>query len=170
MAKVKATIRDGRGLMPAFRQFSDRDLDALVALIRSTPDDPDVASSSNTLEQQLMSEGARQLARAAREKGNARRGAIVFHQPQTACSKCHSASHTENPLGPDLTALPDETTDLHLVESILEPSKAIRRGYEPVTLLLSDGPHIDGIHCGRTKQLGCVSRSLGGRRDSRDLA
>ena len=89
------------------------------------------------------------LVRAALEQGDAQRGAIVFHQPHMACNKCHSVGDRENPLGPELTKLPAETTDRQLVESVLEPSKVIRKRYEPVTLLLTDGRALTGPGRGR---------------------
>lgn len=138
-AEIKETITNGQGLMPAFHVFSDRELDALTAFIRSEPDAKTEAASEKSLEQQLLEEGAQSLAAASLEKGDAARGAAVFHQPQMVCSKCHIAGDNKNSLGTDLTNLPDDATNLHLVESILEPSKVIRRGYEQVSLVLSSG-------------------------------
>jgi putative heme-binding domain-containing protein len=137
--EMKKGIRNGQGLMPAFTQFSDRDINALIAFIRSPADAQTAVDSTVSLEQQLLAEDPESLVRAALEQGNAEHGAIVFHQPHMACNKCHLVADKDNPLGPDLTSLPDETTNLNIVESVLEPSKAIRRGYEPVTLLLRDG-------------------------------
>src|SRR5690242_5235352 len=70
------------------------------------------------LEFRLKGEGARSLAQAARKDGDAARGAIVFHQPQTTCAKCHVVDGGQLSLGPELTSLPKETTDEHLVESL----------------------------------------------------
>ena len=77
-------------------------------------------------------------------------GAIIFHQPNMACSKCHLVNEKQNPLGPELTKLPLETTDGQLVESVLEPSKSIRDGYEPVTFFLNDGQTVTGF-IGKTR-------------------
>lgn len=97
------------------------------------------------LEARLKLEGSAALARAARLEGDAGRGAIVFHQPQTTCAKCHVLDGTSAGLGPDLTGLPRETTDEHLVESVLEPSKVIRKGFELVTVGLTDGRVVAGM-------------------------
>src|SRR5262245_43641322 len=69
------------------------------------------------LEGRLKSEGAAALAFAAREEGDAARGAITFHQPHTTCAKCHAVDGSPSGLGPDLTSLPKETADAELVES-----------------------------------------------------
>ena len=143
--EMKTSIRNGQGLMPAFSQFTDGEVDALVAFIRSKPETQVKATSAKSLEQQLMAEGTETLARAALEQGDAKRGAIVFHQPHMACNTCHAVGDKENSLGPDLTRLPAETTDAQLVESVLEPSKVIRRGYEAVTFLLNDGRTLTGF-------------------------
>lgn len=97
------------------------------------------------LESRLKSEVPAVLATAARQEGDAYRGAIVFHPPQTTCTKCHSVDGTEIGLGPDLTALPREMTDESLVESLLDPSKSIRKGFELVTVATLDGRSISGL-------------------------
>jgi len=97
------------------------------------------------LERRLRSEGLASLAKEARANGQAKRGAIVFHQASSTCGKCHVVDGSKIGLGPDLAALPKDTTDEHLVESLLAPSKAIRKGFETVNLLLVDGRTLCGI-------------------------
>ena len=96
-------------------------------------------AQDSALETRLRIEGIPALAQAARREGNAAQGAIIFHQPQTLCIKCHAIDGEQVGLGPDLTALPRDTTDEQLVESVLEPSKVIRKGFELVTVGLTDG-------------------------------
>lgn len=100
---------------------------------------------AQTLESELKSVGAAGLVNAARDLGDAQRGAVVFYQPHLACTRCHIPDKENHRLGPDLTKLGKDVTDLHLVESILEPSKVIREGFEPVTLLTTDGNVATGI-------------------------
>ncbi|HEY2415269.1 MAG TPA: DUF6797 domain-containing protein [Pirellulaceae bacterium] len=104
-----------------------------------------VCAQDAGLEGRLKLEGAAALAVAARREGDAGRGAVVFHQPQTMCSKCHAVDGTQVGFGPELTALPRDTSDDYLVESILEPSKMIRKGFELVTVGLADGRVVTGI-------------------------
>ena len=104
-----------------------------------------VCAGAGTLEDQLRSEPIEYLIRAVREQGDAARGAIVFHQPHVACTKCHAVVDRENPLGPDLTRLPPDVNDAHLVESVLEPSKLIRQGYEAVSVITAEGRNLTGI-------------------------
>ena len=101
--------------------------------------------SAQTLQRQLLAETRTALARAAREHGDARRGAVVFYQPYLACTRCHISGKRDNPLGPDLTKIDQDTSDIHLIESILEPSKVIRQGFEPMTLVTAEGKTVTGI-------------------------
>jgi putative heme-binding domain-containing protein len=103
---------------------------------------------TQTLEDTLAAEGTQALARQARERGDARRGAILFHQPQAACARCHEGDGGTGtpPLGPDLARLDrKETTDEALVESVLFPSRQIRQGFAPVTVATADGRTLTGL-------------------------
>jgi putative heme-binding domain-containing protein len=98
-----------------------------------------------TLERQLAGEGASALARAAREEGDPGRGAVVFFQPHLGCTKCHGAGENATPPGPDLARMGKDVTDTYLVESILEPSKATKKGFETVAIATVDGRTLTGL-------------------------
>jgi putative heme-binding domain-containing protein len=115
-------------------------LSSLAALLLLLP-----AARGQTLEKQLTEENPQALARAARQAGDARRGAVHFHQPQVGCTKCHAVDGSPSPLGPDLTKLGKDATDVHLVESVLFPSKVIRQGFESVTVTTTDGRVLTGL-------------------------
>jgi putative heme-binding domain-containing protein len=97
------------------------------------------------LESQLLAEDPAALARAARERGEAARGAVLFYQQHLTCAKCHAYGAENSPLGPDLTKPERELTDVFLVESILQPSKEIREGYEPVVVITDEGKTVTGL-------------------------
>ncbi len=97
------------------------------------------------LEEQLLKEDPAKLARDARQRGDAKRGAVVFYQPAATCTKCHLEGEETSPLGPDVAKMGKETTDRYLVESILYPSKEIKQGYEMVTILTDRGMTITGL-------------------------
>lgn len=100
---------------------------------------------AQTLEAQLAAEGSAALAQAASEEGDPQRGAVVFYQPFLACTKCHAVGDKENSLGPDLAKIGAEIKTEHLVESILIPSKTIRKGFETVNIETNDGRSITGL-------------------------
>jgi putative heme-binding domain-containing protein len=104
------------------------------------------AVQAQSLDEQLRQVPAVDLANAARESGDAARGAVVFFQPYMACSKCHMIGKPAlNALGPDLTALGKDATDESLVESVLLPSKTIRKGYQSVTVVTAAGHTLTGL-------------------------
>src|SRR4051812_32748239 len=86
------------------------------------------ACVAQPLEVRLSREAPKELAAAARRNGNAARGAVLFHLPHVGCTKCHAVDGGPSPLGPDLTKLGGDATDEYLVESVLSPSKSIRKG------------------------------------------
>ena len=118
----------------------------IVSLLRATcafGDDGSLVVP--TLEKQLLAEGSAVLAKAARQQGDATRGAVLFYQPHLTCTKCHTFGEESSPLGPDLTKPEKKATDVFLVESILEPSKEIREGYEPVVVITDEGLTVTGL-------------------------
>ena len=96
------------------------------------------------LAQQLLKEPVAELAKAARERGDAGRGAVLFFQPFLTCAKCHDAE-TGTQLGPDLATAGKEATAEYLVEAVLSPSKVIKKGYEPLTVVTTDGKSVTGL-------------------------
>ena len=103
------------------------------------------AAYSQTLESQLQTESVAALATAAKESGDAKRGAIVFFQQHLACSKCHSGDDPQRALGPDLTRYDKPPTDAELVESVLSPSKVLRKGFEAISIVTVDETMVTGL-------------------------
>lgn len=98
-----------------------------------------------TLSQQLLKEKAEVLAKTAREQGDASRGAIVFYRAELSCVRCHTTGEETARLGPDLAKIGKDTPDVHLVESILLPSKVIKKGFETVAITTKAGKTITGL-------------------------
>ncbi len=98
---------------------------------------------AQSLSRRLKAEPVERVASDARQKGNAIRGAILFTQQNLACTRCHAPGVNEA-VGPELAGLGSDVTDVYLVEALLEPSKAIRKGFESVTLVTNAGEVISG--------------------------
>jgi putative heme-binding domain-containing protein len=98
-----------------------------------------------TLQQQFVKEDAATLAKAARAQGDASRGAVVFHRPDLLCTRCHTPGEDSGKLGPDLAKAGQEATDVYLVESVLLPSKVIKKGFETITLTTKAGQTLTGL-------------------------
>ncbi len=109
-------------------------------------------STAQTLDEDLRRVPVTELAALAKSEGDAIRGAVLFFQQHMACSKCHAVGKAPlNSLGPDLTALGKEVSDEALVESVLLPSKVIRKGFESVTVVTADGKSLAALLVERTK-------------------
>ena len=101
-------------------------------------------AGAQTLTEKLIAEDPTELARQARKKGNIVRGAILFHQGNLNCVKCHRASAEKDRIGPNLSRIAPEVTDEFIIESILQPSKTIKEGFETF-VVLADGKTVVGI-------------------------
>ena len=102
-------------------------------------------AAAESLEQQLLSETPAGLVAAARRQGDAQRGAVLFHQRNIGCAICHLPDDGRPAVGPELTKPPADVSDSYLVDSVLQPSKHIRRGYETVRVVTDDGRTIVGL-------------------------
>ena len=103
------------------------------------------ALHAQTLEQQLQAEKPGNLAAAAMESGDAKRGAILFHQPHIGCVKCHAINERTEKLGPDLLQREPHRSDSYLVKSVLNPSADILKGYETRTVVTAAGKSVTGL-------------------------
>jgi putative heme-binding domain-containing protein len=106
---------------------------------------PGGAKRQPLLQQQLLNEGAVALAKAARSLGDPGRGAVAFYRPELACTRCHAAGDDAARPGPDLARAGKEATDAYLVESLLLPSKVIKKGFETVVVTTRAGKTVTGL-------------------------
>jgi putative heme-binding domain-containing protein len=118
---------------------------AALALL-AAPDAP----APGPLQDTLRREGPAALAEAARAQGDPDRGARVLFRAGLACLQCHAVAGVGPTLGPDLAKLGPDARGAHLVESLLEPSRTIRPGYETITLALEDGTVLTGLKAAET--------------------
>jgi putative heme-binding domain-containing protein len=117
----------------------------LVLIVLCSPSMSRTAEPAPTLQQQLLKEDAATLAKEARAQGDASRGAIVFYRPDMLCQRCHAVAEDTVRLGPDLSKEGKEATDIYLVESVLLPSKVIKKGFENVVITTKAGKTLSGL-------------------------
>jgi putative membrane-bound dehydrogenase-like protein len=88
-----------------------------------------------------------QLAAAAlHDRGNPQRGREIFlNVEKSQCLKCHHLNDEGARIGPDLTGLGLRFSRIHLVESILEPSRTIAPSYVTVAIVRTDGRLLSGV-------------------------
>lgn len=104
------------------------------------------------LERELLSIPAVKLADEAGRFGDAKRGAVLFYQPQMACRQCHSVDGAKSPLGPALAVKRPDATDAFLVESVLAPSKSIRKEFQTAVVVSTDGKVVTGLIAEQTPE------------------
>lgn len=137
-AREPSSMRPTRTPSPRWTTFAL--LSALATRAAAGPTPPEDA-----LEARLGSEDPAALALDARRAGDPSRGAVLFFRPSLQCAQCHAADGPQPPLGPDLARLGRAVTGAEVVESVLNPSKTVRKGYEPVTIATHDGTTYTGL-------------------------
>jgi putative heme-binding domain-containing protein len=107
------------------------------------------AERADGLAAALAAEDRAALVADIERRGDASRGATLFHTRHLTCTQCHVAGAGVSPLGPNLAALPEgvprNRLTAHLVESLLEPSAVVRPEHRGVTIITDDGRSLAGI-------------------------
>ena len=107
--------------------------------------------ANEKLEKQLLGETLANLVSDAWKQGDATNGAKLFYRERTACASCHDA-RTDFQLGPKLTVSRKQATEEFLIESILNPSKEILKGFQSVTVITDQGSVLSGYLVERTDE------------------
>jgi putative membrane-bound dehydrogenase-like protein len=83
--------------------------------------------------------------------GNPVRGREIYlNSEKSACAKCHRLGDQGNAIGPDLTGAGRRFSKIHIIESILEPSRAIAPAFRNLSVRLKDGRELTGVRIGET--------------------
>jgi putative heme-binding domain-containing protein len=95
-----------------------------------------------------------QLTQAALTRpGNQERGrAVFFNVEKSQCLKCHYLAGKGERIGPDLTGVGSRFGRIHLIESILEPSRSIASSYQTWLVIRKDGRQLTGVKVAETNR------------------
>jgi putative heme-binding domain-containing protein len=93
----------------------------------------------------LTPEQTAALAARALGQGDAERGEAVFRRKDTLCLKCHAIAGAGGQVGPGLESIGASAPADYLVDSLLQPNKAVKEGYHAITVALDDGRVVTGI-------------------------
>jgi putative heme-binding domain-containing protein len=93
----------------------------------------------------LSPEQTAALAARALRDGDAARGEAVFRRKDTLCLKCHAVAGAGGQVGPGLESVGASAPADYLVDSLLQPNKAVKEGYHATTVALGDGRVVTGI-------------------------
>ena len=117
---------------------SGRELPDLVAALNKAGKLKPLSVDLNQAEREKL------LAQVA-DTGDARRGAEVFRRKVTACLSCHQIGTQGGNVGPDLTSIGAYAQPAAILDSILNPNKDIKQGYETIILTRKDNTTVAGI-------------------------
>jgi putative heme-binding domain-containing protein len=83
--------------------------------------------------------------------GDAARGEAIFRRKEQACLKCHAIAGAGGQVGPSLESIGASAPVDYLVDSILNPSKAVKENYHSTVVATSDGRVVSGIKLRQTE-------------------
>jgi len=98
-----------------------------------------------TLAQELAKEKTETLVEAARTQGDIQRGSLIFYRAELSCVRCHVPADEGARLGPDLAKIGKDGNAPYLIESVLAPTKVIKKGFETVTIITKAGKSVSGL-------------------------
>jgi putative heme-binding domain-containing protein len=96
------------------------------------------------------SEQVAQLVADVAKLGNAARGEAVFRRKDLACLKCHAVSGAGGQVGPSLESVGASAPADYLVDSLLQPNKAVKENYHAMVVATTDGRVISGLKVRQT--------------------
>jgi putative heme-binding domain-containing protein len=150
-AALLATALTGRKLPPDVAKvgvrtvrISGRDAPALLEALSKAGG---LTFGARTLTPKEMQEMVRDVTRL----GDAARGEAVFRRKDQLCLKCHAIAGAGGQVGPDLGSIGASAQIDYLIESLLEPNKAIKENYHAVLVSTSTGRYYTGIKVRQTK-------------------
>jgi putative heme-binding domain-containing protein len=86
------------------------------------------------------------------KRGDAEQGRKVFEDiEKSQCLKCHRLGDRGERIGPELSGIGGRYSRITMIESILEPNRAIAPGFDSVTVALSDGRILTGVRAEETQ-------------------
>jgi quinoprotein glucose dehydrogenase len=78
--------------------------------------------------------------------GDADAGRKIFlHKEEVSCPRCHKVQGVGGEVGPDLAGIGSRQKREYLLESILDPSKEIAKGFDTLVVALTNGQIYSGI-------------------------
>lgn len=80
-----------------------------------------------------------------KSQGDPARGEQVFRRQQLLCFTCHAIGDAGGLLGPNLVSLGSAAPVDYIIESMLEPSKKIKEGYNMTMVSMKDGQVMAGM-------------------------
>jgi putative heme-binding domain-containing protein len=83
--------------------------------------------------------------------GDPVRGETVFRRKDQVCLKCHAIGGAGGQVGPDLSSIGASAPVDYLIDSLLQPNKAIKENYHSLLVTTTNGQQYSGIKVRETK-------------------
>jgi putative heme-binding domain-containing protein len=83
-------------------------------------------------------------------KGDPARGEAVFRRGQSQCLKCHAIAGAGGRVGPGLESIGASAPVDYLLDSLVEPAKAVKEGYHATLVATTDGRVLTGLKVRQT--------------------
>jgi putative heme-binding domain-containing protein len=98
----------------------------------------------------LSAELLRKMVADVGKLGDSVRGEKVFRRPDQLCLRCHAIGGAGGQVGPDLSSVGASAQVDYLIESLLEPSRAIKENYHATVVTTTKGRQLTGIKVRQT--------------------
>jgi putative heme-binding domain-containing protein len=82
--------------------------------------------------------------------GDPARGEAIYRRKEINCQKCHAIAGAGGQVGPGLESIGASAQPDYLVDSLLEPGKAVKENYHALVVATSDGKIYTGIKLRQT--------------------
>jgi putative heme-binding domain-containing protein len=96
-----------------------------------------------------LSERSSLLAEVSR-KGDPARGEAIFRREASQCLKCHAIAGAGGRVGPGLESIGASAPVDYLLDSLVEPAKAVKEGYHATVVATTDGRVLTGLKVRQT--------------------
>jgi putative heme-binding domain-containing protein len=103
------------------------------------------AGKIGTVSRELSKEKLAEMTKAVLAQGDPARGELVFRRKELVCMKCHAISGSGGLVGPDMTSIGASAQVDYLIESMINPNKAIKENYHSIVVTTDDGKVFNGI-------------------------
>jgi len=134
---AKVAIRSARA--------SGRDESRLIAALASAAK---VTSGAIALTDTEMREAVADVL----AQGDPARGEAIFRRKDLQCMNCHAIAGAGGVVGPGMESIGASAQIDYLIDSLLQPGKAIKEGYHSVTVATDDGRVLTGVKLRDTDQ------------------
>ena len=141
---LKLNADSARLALRVARSGGRKDLEPLAKLLEKS------AQSGPALPIPTTLEAMKTLVDEVRQLGDPARGELVFRRPELNCFKCHGIGVAGGLVGPNLQSLGASSQPDYIIDSIMQPAKAVKEGYNAVVVAMNDGRILTGIPIGQS--------------------